>query len=203
MCCVNNHTASTKIIAKTTPPIATSHGHFGVPLRPTNLEEVSDLISLYRPGPMDSIPEYVEAKAGRKALSIGLLGNPALTPERDAGASSSSTNSERGISSSGRATGNRFLAVMRDVDPPDPRPEPNPFTVGLLIPDEVSTSDGARTGSGGIPGGGLIPPESRGGVRSLRSLLEGDESAAPAELLATAAFCSLPEESPSLSDVTA
>src|SRR6185437_4777922 len=37
-------------------------------LRPTNLEEVSDLISLYRPGPMDSIPEYVEVKAGRKRM---------------------------------------------------------------------------------------------------------------------------------------
>ncbi len=37
-------------------------------LRPTNLEEVSDLISLYRPGPMDSIPEYVECKAGRKPI---------------------------------------------------------------------------------------------------------------------------------------
>jgi len=37
-------------------------------LRPTNLEEVSDLISLYRPGPMDSIPDYVDAKAGRKPV---------------------------------------------------------------------------------------------------------------------------------------
>jgi len=39
-------------------------------LRPTNLEEVSDLISLYRPGPMDSIPEYVECKAGRKPVDV-------------------------------------------------------------------------------------------------------------------------------------
>src|SRR5581483_5657739 len=37
-------------------------------LKPTNLEEVSDLISLYRPGPMDSIPDYVERKAGRKPI---------------------------------------------------------------------------------------------------------------------------------------
>ena len=37
-------------------------------LRPSHLEEVSDLISLYRPGPMDSIPEYVECKAGRKPV---------------------------------------------------------------------------------------------------------------------------------------
>ena len=39
-------------------------------LRPSNLEEVSDLISLYRPGPMDSIPDYVEAKAGRKPVDV-------------------------------------------------------------------------------------------------------------------------------------
>ncbi|HEX3406083.1 MAG TPA: DNA polymerase III subunit alpha, partial [Caulobacteraceae bacterium] len=39
-------------------------------LRPQNLEEVSDLISLYRPGPMDSIPEYVEVKAGRKRMDV-------------------------------------------------------------------------------------------------------------------------------------
>src|SRR6185437_7923575 len=39
-------------------------------LRPSNLEEVSDLISLYRPGPMDSIPEYVECKAGRKPIDV-------------------------------------------------------------------------------------------------------------------------------------
>jgi DNA polymerase-3 subunit alpha len=39
-------------------------------LRPGTLEEVSDLISLYRPGPMDSIPEYVECKAGRKPVDV-------------------------------------------------------------------------------------------------------------------------------------
>jgi DNA polymerase-3 subunit alpha len=39
-------------------------------LRPSNLEEVSDLISLYRPGPMDSIPEYVECKGGRKPVDV-------------------------------------------------------------------------------------------------------------------------------------
>jgi len=39
-------------------------------LRPSNLEEVSDLISLYRPGPMDSIPDYVECKAGRKPIDV-------------------------------------------------------------------------------------------------------------------------------------
>ncbi len=39
-------------------------------LRPGNLEEVSDLISLYRPGPMESIPEYIERKAGRKPVDV-------------------------------------------------------------------------------------------------------------------------------------
>jgi DNA polymerase-3 subunit alpha len=39
-------------------------------LRPNNLEEVSDLISLYRPGPMASIPEYIECKAGRKPIDV-------------------------------------------------------------------------------------------------------------------------------------
>jgi DNA polymerase-3 subunit alpha len=50
-------------------------------LRPTNLEEVSDLISLYRPGPMDSIPEYVECKAGRKPVDVvHPLLEPVLAP---------------------------------------------------------------------------------------------------------------------------
>jgi DNA polymerase III subunit alpha len=39
-------------------------------LRPGALEEVSDLISLYRPGPMASIPEYIECKAGRKVVDL-------------------------------------------------------------------------------------------------------------------------------------
>ena len=37
-------------------------------LRPQSLEEVTALISLYRPGPMDSIPAYVDTKMGRKPL---------------------------------------------------------------------------------------------------------------------------------------
>jgi DNA polymerase-3 subunit alpha len=50
-------------------------------LRPTNLEEVSDLISLYRPGPMDSIPEYVECKGGRKPVDVvHPLIEPVLAP---------------------------------------------------------------------------------------------------------------------------
>jgi DNA polymerase-3 subunit alpha len=39
-------------------------------LRPGNLEEVSDLISLYRPGPMSSIPDYVACKAGQKPVDV-------------------------------------------------------------------------------------------------------------------------------------
>jgi DNA polymerase-3 subunit alpha len=37
-------------------------------LRPGTLEEVTALISLYRPGPMDSIPEYVDCKMGRRPV---------------------------------------------------------------------------------------------------------------------------------------
>src|SRR6185312_5631772 len=37
-------------------------------LRPASLEEVTALISLYRPGPMDSIPEYVDCKMGRRPV---------------------------------------------------------------------------------------------------------------------------------------
>ena len=39
-------------------------------LRPESLEEVTALISLYRPGPMDSIPEYVDCKMGRRPVDI-------------------------------------------------------------------------------------------------------------------------------------
>jgi DNA polymerase-3 subunit alpha len=39
-------------------------------LRPNSLEEVTALISLYRPGPMDSIPAYVDTKAGRRPLNV-------------------------------------------------------------------------------------------------------------------------------------
>jgi len=50
-------------------------------LRPQSLEEVTALISLYRPGPMDSIPAYVDTKMGRKPLDVlhPLLA-PVLTP---------------------------------------------------------------------------------------------------------------------------
>ncbi len=39
-------------------------------LRPGSLEEVTALISLYRPGPMDSIPEYVDCKTGRRPVDV-------------------------------------------------------------------------------------------------------------------------------------
>jgi len=39
-------------------------------LRPQSLEEVTALISLYRPGPMDSIPAYVDCKMGRRPLDV-------------------------------------------------------------------------------------------------------------------------------------
>src|SRR6185437_13974372 len=50
-------------------------------LRPQSLEECTALISLYRPGPMDSIPAYVDCKMGRKPLDVlhPLLA-PVLTP---------------------------------------------------------------------------------------------------------------------------
>ena len=46
-------------------------------LRPGSLEEITALISLYRPGPMDSIPEYVDCKNGRKAVDVP---HPILEP---------------------------------------------------------------------------------------------------------------------------
>ncbi len=46
-------------------------------LRPASLEEVTALISLYRPGPMESIPEYVECKMGRRPVD---LVHPLLEP---------------------------------------------------------------------------------------------------------------------------
>jgi DNA polymerase III subunit alpha len=50
-------------------------------LRPQSLEEVTALISLYRPGPMDSIPAYVDCKMGRKPLDVlHPLLEPVLTP---------------------------------------------------------------------------------------------------------------------------
>ena len=39
-------------------------------LRPASVEEVTALISLYRPGPMESIPEFVDCKMGRRPVDI-------------------------------------------------------------------------------------------------------------------------------------
>src|SRR5258708_29164059 len=39
-------------------------------LRPSSVEEITALIWLYRPGPMDSIDEYVDCKMGRRPVSI-------------------------------------------------------------------------------------------------------------------------------------
>ncbi len=39
-------------------------------LRPSSVEEITALISLFRPGPMDSIDEYVDCKMGRRPISI-------------------------------------------------------------------------------------------------------------------------------------
>jgi DNA polymerase-3 subunit alpha len=39
-------------------------------LRPGSVEEITALISLYRPGPMDSIDEYVDCKMGRRPVTI-------------------------------------------------------------------------------------------------------------------------------------
>lgn len=38
-------------------------------LRPKNLEELTAMNALYRPGPMDSIPEFIERKHGRKPMT--------------------------------------------------------------------------------------------------------------------------------------
>src|SRR5437868_4486878 len=37
-------------------------------LKPTRVEDVMDMIALYRPGPMDSIPDFIDAKHGRKKI---------------------------------------------------------------------------------------------------------------------------------------
>jgi len=38
-------------------------------LKPTCVEDVMAMVALYRPGPMDSIPEFIEAKHGRKKVT--------------------------------------------------------------------------------------------------------------------------------------
>src|SRR5579885_1734760 len=38
-------------------------------LKPTCIEDIMAMIALYRPGPMDSIPEFIDAKHGRKKIT--------------------------------------------------------------------------------------------------------------------------------------
>ncbi|GAC1386478.1 MAG: DNA polymerase III subunit alpha [Ktedonobacteraceae bacterium] len=38
-------------------------------LKPTRVEDVMAMIALYRPGPMDSIPDFIDAKHGRKKVA--------------------------------------------------------------------------------------------------------------------------------------
>ncbi len=46
-------------------------------LRPRSMEDIIDGISLYRPGPMDSIPKYIRARGGRDAITYAC---PQLEP---------------------------------------------------------------------------------------------------------------------------
>ncbi|MDX1535944.1 MAG: DNA polymerase III subunit alpha [Candidatus Spechtbacterales bacterium] len=38
-------------------------------LKPTQFEDIISMVALYRPGPMDSIPDYIAAKHGRKKIT--------------------------------------------------------------------------------------------------------------------------------------
>jgi len=38
-------------------------------LKPTRFEDIISMVALYRPGPMDSIPDFIEAKHGRKTIT--------------------------------------------------------------------------------------------------------------------------------------
>lgn len=38
-------------------------------LKPTELEDIISMVALYRPGPMDSIPDFINAKHGRKKIT--------------------------------------------------------------------------------------------------------------------------------------
>jgi DNA polymerase-3 subunit alpha len=46
-------------------------------MQPTSIEEITALISLYRPGPMDNIPAYIDCKHGRRAPDML---HPSLEP---------------------------------------------------------------------------------------------------------------------------
>ncbi len=38
-------------------------------LKPTRFEDIISMVALYRPGPMDSIPDFIDAKHGRKTIT--------------------------------------------------------------------------------------------------------------------------------------
>src|SRR5688500_11513773 len=38
-------------------------------LKPTEFEDIISMVALYRPGPMDSIPDFIAAKHGRKKIT--------------------------------------------------------------------------------------------------------------------------------------
>ena len=46
-------------------------------LRPGSLEDVTAVVSLYRPGPMDNIPAFIDCKFGRKPIDFL---HPSLEP---------------------------------------------------------------------------------------------------------------------------
>lgn len=46
-------------------------------LKPTEFEDVLSMVALYRPGPMDSLPDFIEAKHGRKKVTYL---HPSLEP---------------------------------------------------------------------------------------------------------------------------
>jgi DNA polymerase III alpha subunit len=46
-------------------------------LKPTSIEDITAMVALYRPGPIDSIPDFINAKHGRKQITYL---HPALEP---------------------------------------------------------------------------------------------------------------------------
>jgi len=46
-------------------------------LKPTEFEDIISMVALYRPGPMDAIPDFIESKHGRKEITYL---HPALKP---------------------------------------------------------------------------------------------------------------------------
>ena len=42
-------------------------------LKPTEFEDIIAMVSLYRPGPMEFIPDYIDGKHGRRKVSSALI----------------------------------------------------------------------------------------------------------------------------------